>query len=189
MVGLERLAVVGVGEQHVVVHHHLERQVGGVAAVRIGHDVLALGLDPRLLEQVAQEHAAPRRVELAPAGHAVDVHHHVRLRQVVQLLPGELQLVLHLSVELEVPAREVELGIRPDGEHREALREVLPGRDPRRVDSELLRLALAALAQYARGHSHRFESQTREGSTEAGPSLQSPSAVAGQRRAGSGIEQ
>src|SRR5256714_4324801 len=40
---LERLAVERVGQQHVVVLHRLERQVRGVAAVRVGHPELALG--------------------------------------------------------------------------------------------------------------------------------------------------
>src|SRR4051794_40154 len=49
VIGLERLAVVGVRDQHVVVHHDIERQVGGVATVRVGHHEPALRPQPRLL--------------------------------------------------------------------------------------------------------------------------------------------
>src|SRR5690242_9645356 len=83
----QRLAVIGVGEQHVVVHHHLERKIGGVAAVRVGHHVLPGRAHASLLQEIAQKHAAPRGVELAPASDAMNIHDHVVLRQRHQLVP------------------------------------------------------------------------------------------------------
>src|SRR3954453_47744 len=59
VVVLERLAGVGVGDEHVVVEERGERDVGGVAAVRVRHPVRARRLPSRALEQVLHRHAAP----------------------------------------------------------------------------------------------------------------------------------
>src|SRR5690242_981387 len=154
VVVLERLAVEGMGQQHVVVQNHLERQVRGVAAVRVRHHELRLGLHSCTLQQVRYEHPAPGGVELAPASHAVDVGDEVLLRQSLQLVPGELQLVLDLAIYLEVPRAQVVIGIRTDREHRKAVGQILARRHPIRVDSELLGLALSPGAQHAGGDGH-----------------------------------
>src|SRR4051812_39737385 len=59
VVGLERLAGVGVGHEDVVVEERGERDIGRVAAVRVRHHVRAGRLDARALEQVLHRHAAP----------------------------------------------------------------------------------------------------------------------------------
>ena len=154
MVGLERLAVIGVSDDHVVVEHDLEREVGRVAAVGVGHHELAFRIDAGAAEQLADGDADPGRVELRPARDAVDVGRDLPLREGLQLVPGQGQRVVDLAEDVEIPLGQVERGIRPDREHRKALGQVLPRWHASGIDAELLRLPLPALAQDARRNGH-----------------------------------
>jgi hypothetical protein len=170
VVGLERLARVRVGQQHVVVAQELERDVGGVAAVGVGHHVGGVGHHACAVQHLAHRHAAPDGVELRPAGHAVDVRRDLALGQCHQLVPGQAQLAVHAAEDREVPAGEVELRVRPHRQHRKALGQVLAGRHPGRVDPQIAGLPPAALAEDPRGDGHApiLEPSTRQGSPVRG---------------------
>jgi hypothetical protein len=90
--------------------------------------------------------AAERRVEPAPARDAVDVDDHLRCRQRAELVVAQPRLALDLAEDAEVPAREVDVRDVAGVEHGPLLGEVLPRRQPPRIQAALaqLRLRLAA---------------------------------------------
>ena len=87
MLGLERLAAERVGEHHVVVVEHGERQVRRVALLGVGDDVGRRRADLGEPEDLLDRHALPVGVELRPAGDAVDVRVDRLARQRLELLP------------------------------------------------------------------------------------------------------
>ena len=123
----ERLAVVGVGEEDVVVVQHRQRHVGGVALLGVADDVRGVGADLRQLQDRLDRDAFPVGVQLRPAGHAVDVGRHLLARQGLELVPGEAQRAVHLAMDAEVPRRQVHLGHGAVVEDRELLGQVLAG--------------------------------------------------------------
>src|SRR3954465_12515847 len=154
VVGLERLAGEGVGDHHIVVLERLEGDVGGVAAVGVGHHLGARRLHARAAERIDHGDPAPGGVELRPAGDAVDVGHDLALGQGTQLVPGQPELVLDLAEHAQIPRREVETRVRAYRQDREALGQVLARRHAVRVDPQLLGLSPAALGQHPRGDRH-----------------------------------
>src|SRR3954463_7352971 len=73
VVQLERLAVERVREQDIVVVQDRERDVGGVALLGVRHDVGRGRPDLGEAEDLLDRNSLPVRVELCPAGHAMDV--------------------------------------------------------------------------------------------------------------------
>ena len=89
MLQLQRLAVERVGEQDVVVVEDVERQVGRVALLGVADDVRRGRADLGHLEDRLDRDALPGRVELRPAGDAVDVGVDLLARQRLELVPGQ----------------------------------------------------------------------------------------------------
>ena len=85
MLGLERLAIVAVGDPRLPAGEVVKRQVRGVAAVRVGHHEGGAGLEP--VEQRVDRDAGPCRVELRPLCDAVDVDGDLLVGQGGQLVP------------------------------------------------------------------------------------------------------
>ena len=73
MLQLERRAAERVGEQDVVVIEDGQRDVGGVALLGVRDDVRRVRSDAGHLQDRLDRDAFPGRVELGPAGDAVDV--------------------------------------------------------------------------------------------------------------------
>ena len=104
VLGVERLAVVGVRDPGLAAGEVLEREVGRVAAVAERDRVLGLGLDA--LEQRVDRDALPGRVQLRPARDAVDVDGDRLARQRAQLVPGPAVQLVDLADDREVPVGE-----------------------------------------------------------------------------------
>ena len=97
-----------------------------------------LGLHTGALEQVAHAHAGPRRVELAPLRHAVDVERQGHRRHRLQLVEVDGERLVDQAVDRQVPlARRVRRHVA-DVENRKSIGEVLTraatdrGRNPSR---------------------------------------------------------
>src|SRR5215217_4323446 len=71
VLGLERLAAVGVSDPGLAACNLIQRQVRGVAAIAEGDDVLGSGLD--LFKKCIHRDAFPTGAELRPLGDTVDV--------------------------------------------------------------------------------------------------------------------
>src|SRR5581483_10410466 len=126
-----------------------------IAVLRMRDDEVRRRLRPGELRELAPVDALEARVELRPARDAVDVLHVRAARQLVELLPRELELLLHLAEDAERPSREVGvLGDRAGVQHRPLLRQVLPGRQPGRVEPRVAHLLLGFRPEhgiYSRG--------------------------------------
>ena len=109
MLQLEGLAAERVGQEHVVVIEDRQRQVGRVALLRVGEHELRPGPQLRSAEDLLDRHAFPGRVELGPAGDAVDVGLDRLARQRLELGPGEAERAVHFPEDLEVPGGQVGL--------------------------------------------------------------------------------
>src|SRR4029077_4215484 len=95
-------------------------------------------LRPSELRDLAPVDAFELGVEPRPAGDAVDVLHVRAPREPVELVPRELDLVLHLSEDAERPGRQVAVARDVARmQHGPLLRQVLPGWKPRGVVPEL----------------------------------------------------
>ena len=97
----QRLALVLGHDPGLAVGQVLDREVGRVAAERIGHRVGVERLGR--FEQEVERDAAEAGVELRPLGHAVDVAGHVLMRQLAELLPGPPSLARDHAVDREAP--------------------------------------------------------------------------------------
>jgi hypothetical protein len=126
---LEWLAVERVGQEHVIVVEDRERQVGGVALLGVGNHVRRRGPDRGHLEDGPDRHALPGGVELAPAGHAVDVCRHGPPGKGLELVPGERERGVDLTPGPEIPGREVRARHGTVVQDRELLRPILPWRN------------------------------------------------------------
>src|SRR3954447_457344 len=124
---LERLAVERVREQDIVVVQDRERDIGGVALLGVGHDVGRGRPDLGEAEDLLDRNSLPVRVELCPAGHAMDVRVDGLAGQRLELVPAEGERVVDLAVDLEVPGREVGPRDRAVVEDRELVGLVLAG--------------------------------------------------------------
>src|SRR5262249_14124029 len=89
-----------------------------------------LELEQPLVHQRLERHALPGGVELAPAGDAVDVHGHLVARQLVELFPAPALFLFYFAVSAQVPRGRVEAWHRPVVQHREAVGQRLPRRQP-----------------------------------------------------------
>ena len=125
VLGIERLAVIAECNPGLTVGHVLDRQIGGIAAVTESQHVRSIVLD--LLEQRVERDPLPRRVELRPAGHAVDVLGQRLGRKCVELLPAPA-LRLLAADNRERPLLERCMRGRARREDREVVRHVLPRR-------------------------------------------------------------
>ena len=82
------------------------------------------------VHQAAQGNAFPLGVELAPARHAVNVHHQLRTRQRHELVIGQAQRLFHLTPHSKVPGQRVKARHRTVMQHGELLGQSLTGRKP-----------------------------------------------------------
>src|SRR3954471_22905406 len=99
---LERLAVVLVRHPRFAVPHVVEREVRRVAAIAEREHVLGACVD--VAEECVKRHARPRRVELRPFRHAVNVDGDTLARQGRELLPRPRRGLVDLAADLEAPA-------------------------------------------------------------------------------------
>ena len=104
----ERLAVVGVCEQHIVVVDYVQREVGGVAAVAVRHNMGSVGLGGDERHNRAERHALPCVLELAPLSNAVELGVQANLGQVDELVPAERDFVVHQSEHPKAPCVQVD---------------------------------------------------------------------------------
>src|SRR5262249_35923337 len=103
---------------------------------------------PAQLRELAPVNAVEARVEPAPARDAVDVLRRARPRQLSELRPVELQLVLHFAEDAERPGREVGLRHPAGVEDGPLLGQVLAGRKACRVEAGGPNLALGHRAEH-----------------------------------------
>src|SRR6185295_739158 len=128
VLGGEVLAILAPGDQHVVVVHRLQREVGRVAVRAVRDHPLRLAGGSGHLPQRAERHTLPGVVELGPSGHAVHVRVDGHGGQRLELLVAERDRLLDEPGKLEVPVRAVERRDRSVVEHRPGLDEPLAGR-------------------------------------------------------------
>ena len=119
-----------------------------------------LGLDAGPLEQVADAHAGPRRVELRPLGDAVDVAGQGDRWQRLQLREVEAERPVDQTGHLQVPRLGVVRRDVADVQHGEAVGQVLAGRQAGGVVPALDELGPVALEEAHRSsvprHGHRY---------------------------------
>ena len=113
VLGLERLAVRLPGDERIVVLERLEWKVGGEPLFGVRKDEVRALLGLHELRELAPVHALERRVEPAPACHAVDVRRDLCLRQRLQLVVTQRDRALDLAEDLEVPRGEIRLRTVP----------------------------------------------------------------------------
>ncbi len=126
----ERLTVKMGRQQEVVGQRHLDRHVDGEVVFTVLQQVLGcwLELDQATVHQLTDRNPFPLGVELAPAGHAVDVHLQLGARQLLKLFPVPALLLLDLAPDSQVPGLRIELGDRAVVQHRELVGRRLAGR-------------------------------------------------------------
>ena len=130
MLGLQRLAVVIPGEEHVVVHQCFQRQVRVVPVRRFHERVRRFRLHAGARGHLFEEHAVPDVVELRPRSHAVDVVRQRHRWKRTELVPAEVGAVAQPGTA-EAPRGGVERRHRAGGQHGPAARQVLSGWDAR----------------------------------------------------------
>jgi hypothetical protein len=99
---LERFPVVGISNPGLAVGDVLERKIRRVASVAMSDDVACVVLAD-VLEQGIDGDACPRRVELGPLGHAVNIHGYGFVRQPAELVPGPSSGLIDRSNNSEIP--------------------------------------------------------------------------------------
>ena len=112
-----------------------DRQVGRVAVLGVLDHVRRTRLDTRPVEQVAHSHAGPRRVELAPLRHAVDVERERDGLHLTQFVEADRERPIDETGDRQVPLAGRVGGHIAHVEHREAFGEVLTRRQSRRIDA------------------------------------------------------
>src|SRR5215213_738057 len=125
MLGLERLAAVGVSDPGLSACDLIQRQVRRVAAVAEGDDVLGSRFD--LFQQGVHRDAFPTGTELRPFGNAVDVGGDLLRGQLSELLPHPSLWLVDLPDDGEVPFLERSAGRGAGREHRKSIDQVLSG--------------------------------------------------------------
>src|SRR5829696_8778341 len=125
VLGLERLAGVGVCDPGLTARDLIQRQVRGVAAVAERDDVLGDGLD--LFEQGVHRDAFPPGAQLRPLGDAVDVFCDLLRGQLSELLPSPPLWLVDLPDDGEIPFLERSAGRGAGREHRKSVDQVLSG--------------------------------------------------------------
>ncbi len=148
VLGRERLAVRVRGQQGALVLDELDRDVGAEVVLGPGDREARARERAAELGELAPVHAFEAGVEAAPARHAVDVLGVAAPRQLVELLPAELELLLDLAADAQPPAREIDLGDASGVQHRPFLGHVLAGRKPRRVEAGVANLLLLARPEH-----------------------------------------
>ena len=131
LLGRQRLAVVVGGHHALAIDQILDRQVGGVTAIAVGHEIGRRRLvEPRRLDQVIDRHALPFRPKLAPLGDAMDVDGDLGLRQGLKLLPRPPASERSAVLQRQGPLLEWRTRRRAGAQHREVVGDELAGRNP-----------------------------------------------------------
>ncbi len=86
MVELQIVAVVAMGEEHVIVQKLFEREVGGVPAVAMDHHVAGLGFQANQRNHVLGHHAFPHIVETRPGSDTMEIGGAAALWESAELL-------------------------------------------------------------------------------------------------------
>ena len=159
MLLLQRLAGPAMGEQGVFGGKIFQRQIGGVAVMRMQHHEPRLVARPAGVEEIAGRKPFPLIVVARPCRDAVDVGHELALR-----LRGELReipedRIFDRAVNVEPPALARNVRRQPEIERRPVLGQMLSRRQalllgPRDLSGEefsLARPALLAARQLAFG--------------------------------------
>src|SRR5262245_47596696 len=126
---LQGLPLVGVCHPRLASRHVLERQVRRVVAVAEGCDVLGRRLHP--LQQRIHRDALPPGAQLRPLGDAVDVPGDLLRGQPLELLPRPPLGLVNLPDDGEVPRLQGRAWRGAGREDREAVIQVLAGRQLR----------------------------------------------------------
>ena len=103
VIARDRFAVELGGDEDVVVTDIVVADVGGVAVVAGEKDVPHFRFWPNEFDEGEEGDAAPATIELAPGGDAVEVAHVFKLREGVELFPGECLRVLDETADFEAP--------------------------------------------------------------------------------------
>ena len=125
MLGFERLPIEGVRQQHVVVIEDRQRQVRGIALLRMRDDVGRVRPDVGQLQDRLDGDALPGRVEFRPPRDAVDVRPDGLAGEGLELLPGQRERRVDLTPDPEIPARQVRVRHGSVVQDRELVRLVL----------------------------------------------------------------
>src|SRR5262245_56859858 len=127
----QRLAVEPYCHQALAIEQVLKRQISGVPAVTVRHEVGRRRLlEARRREQVVVRDTFPDGSELTPFGHAVDVDRELGPRHRLELLPRPLTDERSAVLQAQVPPVERRTWCRPGAQDREVVGHVLAGRDP-----------------------------------------------------------
>src|SRR5438034_7574078 len=156
VVGSQRLVVRFVRDQRLVSLKRLERQVRGEPLLRVGDHVARTRLRFHDFRELVPVHAAEARIEAAPARDAVDVDADFAARELFDFLPRQGQRLVDLAEHTEVPRREVRLRDRPRVQDGPLLRQVLPGRQARGIESALDELPLRLCPEQGHASLHYF---------------------------------
>src|SRR5947209_2668076 len=101
VLGLQRLSAKIKSDPRLSTRYILQRQVGRIAAVGEGGDVLRRGFDA--VEEGIDRDPFPDRIELGPVGDAVNVFGDRLMVQGLKLFPGPALGRIDLTLDSEVP--------------------------------------------------------------------------------------
>ena len=100
----QRLAVIIGSNKSLVTQKIDEPQVRGVVPVRAGLNISRFRRRPDQIDQGLDRYAPPASIELRPAGHAMDIHCELLLRQGRQTLPIQRKRSGNFTIERQRPA-------------------------------------------------------------------------------------
>ncbi len=154
MFGCQRLPVVGVGDPASPADQVGERDVGGVPAVTVGHDVRGGGFEGQRIDQGVEGDPAPAGGELRPPCDAVDVGGDLVVGATLEPLPRERRRPVLGGLDDERPFVQGDRRCGLGRQHREVERGVLPPRRQRRASRSRRptnpRLTIAMVAESTR---------------------------------------
>ena len=130
VLGRQRLAIVFVGDESLVVDNVGDGEIGGIAAIRVSGDEGRLGIQLDRLEERVNADRLPFHVELGPFGHAADIDGVFLGGQLQKLRPGPGHRLANQSVDREAPLLRPNSRRGSGGKHGKVVDQVLAGRDP-----------------------------------------------------------
>lgn len=130
VIWFQKLAVIFVRQQDVVLHHRFNRQIGGVTVIAVCDDILRARFDPEHFRKLDKGDPFPESVEFAPASDTVNIggNHFCGQRQ--KFVPCPAHFVFNFAEHPKIPGLRVERRIWAIGKHREFLGEGLPRWQP-----------------------------------------------------------
>src|SRR5690242_14017809 len=117
MVRFEVLAVMAVGQDHIVVQKFADLQVGRVTTVTTHENITRLGFEFRQLHQLADLNSFPAVVVARPGGDAMKIRSLPMHWQLAEFVPTEPERILDEAVQAKIPFGGIEARRRSIAQH------------------------------------------------------------------------